>query len=171
VHHPTTDCRTFQWELNRKIQYGTLQLSEEQQRVHKTPFPNHKKDNKAVVHRNASDMEVDESVVANSSLVPTAVRTLQKSPKFKSLFNQLRFGSKARSVATEALITIVAKSGATCFTAEAHASHAFLEITNVITFTDEDMKVQYLDHRRPLYLSDVVKNIQVRLALIDTIRV
>ena len=94
-----------------------------------------------MVHGNASDLEMDESVVANSSLVPMAVRALQKSPKFKSLLNQLEFGHEARSVAIEALITIVAESGATCFTAEAHASRAFLETTKTITFTDEDMEV------------------------------
>ena len=77
VHHPTVDCRTLRWEVNRKIQDGTLQLSEEQQKVHKTPFPNYKKDkNKAVVsvviQGNMSDMEVEESAAASSSLVPTA---------------------------------------------------------------------------------------------------
>uniref|UniRef100_A0A2N9I1I7 Integrase catalytic domain-containing protein n=1 Tax=Fagus sylvatica TaxID=28930 RepID=A0A2N9I1I7_FAGSY len=158
VHHPTVDCRTLRWEVNRKIQDDTLQLSKEQQKVHKTPFPNYKKDkNKAVVsvviHGNVSDMEVEEFGAASSSLVPTAVRTLQKSPKFKSLFNQLGFGPEARNAATEALIIIAAKSEATCFTAEAHASRAFLETTNAITFTDEDMEVQYPDHRHPLYLS------------------
>jgi hypothetical protein len=150
-----------------------LQLSEEQQKVHKTPFPNYKNDkNKAVVlvviHGNVSDMEVEESAAASSSLVPAAVRTLQKSPKFKSLFNQLGFGPEARNAATEALITIAAESGATCFTAEAHASRAFLETTNAITFTNEDMEVQYPDHRRPLYLFAVVKDVQVRRALVDT---
>jgi hypothetical protein len=173
VHHPTVDCWTLRWEVNRKIQDDTLQLSEEQQKVHKTLFPNYKKDkNKAVVsvviHGNVSDMEVEESAAASSSLVPTAIRTLQKSPKFKSLFNQLGFGPEARNAVMEALITIAAESGATCFTAKAHASRAFLETTNAITFTDEDMKVQYLDHRRPLYLFTVVKDVQVRRALVDT---
>ena len=86
------DYRTLRWEVNRKIQDDTLQFSEEQQKVHKTPFPNYKKDkNKAVVsvviHENVSDMEVEEFATASSSLVPAAVRTLQKSLKFKSLFN------------------------------------------------------------------------------------
>ena len=84
------------------------------------------------------------------------------------MFNHLGFGLEARNVATEAFITIAAESGATCFTTEAHASRAFLETTNAITFTDEDMEVQYLDHRRPLYLSAVVKDVQVRRALVDT---
>uniref|UniRef100_A0A2N9HXB3 Uncharacterized protein n=1 Tax=Fagus sylvatica TaxID=28930 RepID=A0A2N9HXB3_FAGSY len=165
VNHPTVDCRTLRWEVNRKIQDGTLQLSEAQQKVHQTPFPNYNKDKgkavvSVVIHGNVSDMEAEESAAASSSLVPAAVRTLQKSPKFKSLFNQLGFGPEARNAATEALITIAAESGATCFTAEAHASRAFLETTNAITFTDEDMEVQYPDHRRPLYLSAVVKDVQ-----------
>ena len=121
-----------------------------------------------VIHRNVSNIEVEESTVASSSLVPAIVRTLQKSLKFKSLFNQLGFGPKARNDVTEALITIVAESGATCFTAEAHANRTFLETTNAMTFTDEEMEVQYPDHRRPLYLSAVVKDVQVRRALVDT---
>uniref|UniRef100_A0A2N9FRS5 Uncharacterized protein n=1 Tax=Fagus sylvatica TaxID=28930 RepID=A0A2N9FRS5_FAGSY len=173
VNHSTVDCRTLRWEVNRKIQNGTLLLSEEQQKVHQTPFPNYNKGKgkavvSVVIHGNVSDMEAEESAAASSSLVPAAVRTLQKSPKFKSLFNQLGFGPEARNAATEALITIAAESGATCFTAEAHASRAFLETTNAITFTDEDMEVQYPDHRRPLYLSAVIKDVQVRRALVDT---
>jgi hypothetical protein len=120
-----------------------------------------------VIHGNKSDMEVDESAAARS-LVPAVVRTLQKSQNFKSLFNQLGFRPKARNAAIEALITIATESGATCFTEEAHASRAFLETTNAITFTDEDMEVQYLDHRHPLYLSAVVKDVQIRRALVDT---
>uniref|UniRef100_A0A2N9FTQ8 Integrase catalytic domain-containing protein n=1 Tax=Fagus sylvatica TaxID=28930 RepID=A0A2N9FTQ8_FAGSY len=143
VNHSTVDCRTLRWEVNRKIQNGTLLLSEAQQKVHQTPFPNYNKDKgkavvSVVIHGNVSDVEAEESAAASSS------------------------------PATEALITIAAESGATCFTAEAHASRAFLETTNAITFTDEDMEVQYPDHRRPLYLSAVIKNVQVRRALVDT---
>uniref|UniRef100_A0A2N9I5K1 Uncharacterized protein n=1 Tax=Fagus sylvatica TaxID=28930 RepID=A0A2N9I5K1_FAGSY len=120
VHHPTVDCQTLRWEVNRKIQDGTLQLSKEQQKVHKTPFPNYNKSKgkavvSVVIHGNVSDMEAEESAAA-----------------------------------------------------KAHASRAFLETTNAITFTDEDMEVQYPDHRRPLYLSAVVKDVQVRRALVDT---
>uniref|UniRef100_A0A2N9HJV8 Uncharacterized protein n=1 Tax=Fagus sylvatica TaxID=28930 RepID=A0A2N9HJV8_FAGSY len=153
VHHPTADCRSLRWELNRKIQDG-------------------KTKGKAVVsvviQGSTSDMEVEESAVADTTLTPAAVRTLQKSPKFKSLFNQLGLGPEARNAATEAIIAIAADSGATCFTAEAHASRAFLETTNAVTFTDEDMEVQYPDHRRPLYVSAVIKDVQVRRALVDT---
>uniref|UniRef100_A0A2N9IMP1 Integrase catalytic domain-containing protein n=1 Tax=Fagus sylvatica TaxID=28930 RepID=A0A2N9IMP1_FAGSY len=57
-------------------------------------------------------------------------------------------------------MAIAADSGAHCFTAETHASRAFLETTNAITFTDEDMEVQYPDHRRSLYLSATINEIQ-----------
>ena len=65
-------------------------------------------------------------------------------------------------------MAIAADSGAHCFTAETHASRAFLEITNAITFTDEDIEVQYPDHRHPLYLSATINEVQVRRALVDT---
>ena len=150
-----------------------MQLSLEQQRVHKNPFSNHRKDKgKAVVfvviQGSTIDMEVDEFAVADTTLAPTAVRTLQKSPKFKSLFNQLGLGPEASNAATEAIIAIAVDSWATCFTAEAYASRAFLETTNAVTFIDEDMEVQYPDHRQPLYMSAVIKDVQVRRALVDT---
>ena len=37
-----------------------------------------------------------------------------------------------------------------------------------ITFTKEDMEVQYPDHRRPLYLLATINVVQVRRALVDT---
>lgn len=40
-----------------------------------------------------------------------------------------------------------------CLSTEAHASQDFLETTNYITFIDEDMEVQHLDHKRTLYLA------------------
>ena len=112
-------------------------------------------------------MEVDESTTADTTLTLAAVRTLQKSPKFKSMFNQLELGPKARNAAIEAIIAIVANSWTTCFTAKAHASHTFLETTNAATFTDEDMEVLYPDHQRPLYVFTVIKDVQVRRALVD----
>ncbi|XP_065623457.1 uncharacterized protein LOC136064917 [Quercus suber] len=102
------------------------------------------------------------------SFHPNTVRTLQKNPKFRSLFNQLGFGPEARKVATESLMTIAADSGMECFTAESHASRAFLETTNAITFTDEDMEVEHPDHRRPLYLMATINGVQIRRALVDT---
>ena len=62
-------------------------------------------------------------------------------------------------------MSITVDSGMECFTAESHASRVFLETTNAITFTDEDMEVEHPDHLRPLYLMAFV---QIRRALIDT---
>ena len=65
-------------------------------------------------------------------------------------------------------MSIAADLGMECFTAESHASRAFLETTNAITFTDEDMEVEHLDHRRPLYLMATINGVQIRRALVDT---
>ena len=56
-------------------------------------------------------------------------------------------------------MVIAADSGAHCFIAETHVSRAFLETTNTITFTDEDMEVQYPDHRHPFYLSAIINEV------------
>ena len=60
---------------------------------------------------------------------------------------------KQGKAATKALVFIACDSGTYCLTAEAHANRAFVETTNVITFTDEDMEVQHPDHSRPLYVT------------------
>ena len=91
-------------------------------------------------------MDTDKPIAANSAMTPAAIKTLQRNPRFRSLFNQLRLNPEARTAATEAIMAIAADSRAHCFTAETHASRAFLETTNAITFTDEDMEVQYPDH-------------------------
>ena len=65
-------------------------------------------------------------------------------------------------------MSIVADSGMECFTAESHASRAFLKTTNAITFTDKDIEVEHPDHRRPLYLMATINGVQIRRALVDT---
>ena len=55
-----------------------------------------------------------------------------------------------------------------CFIAKSHASRAYLETTKTITFTEEDMEVEHLDHRRPLYLMVTINGVQIRRALADT---
>uniref|UniRef100_A0A2N9H7Y4 RNA-directed DNA polymerase n=1 Tax=Fagus sylvatica TaxID=28930 RepID=A0A2N9H7Y4_FAGSY len=134
------------------------------------PFLKHKEKGavSVVIHGSASDADMDEPIAANSAMTPAAIKTLQRNPRFRSLFNQLGLNPEARTAATEAIMAIAADSGAHCFTAETHASRAFLETTNAITFTDEDMEVQYPDHRRPLYLSATINEVQVRRALVDT---
>ena len=42
-----------------------------------------------------------------------------------------------------------------------------METTNAITFTDEDMEVEHLDHCRPLYLMAIINSVQIRRALVD----
>jgi hypothetical protein len=170
VHHFTIDCWTLRRKFHEKIQDGTLELPQAKQKVHIDPFPKHK--DRAVVsvviHGNASDVDMDESAAASTAMTPTAIKTLQRNPRFRSLFNQLGLNPEARTAATEAIMAIAADSGAQCFTAKTHASRAFLETTNAITFTDEDTEVQYQDHRRPLYLSATINEVQVRRALVDT---
>ena len=77
------------------------------------------------------------------------------------------FRLEARRVAIKSLMYITADSEMKCFTIESHASRAYLETTNAITFTDEDMKVEHLDHCRLLYLMVTINGVQVRRALVD----
>ena len=65
-------------------------------------------------------------------------------------------------------MSIARDSRMECFTTESHASRVFLETTNAITFTDEDMEVEHPDHRRPLYLMATINGVQIRRALVDT---
>ena len=99
---------------------------------------------------------------------PAAISALQRSPTFRTLFNQLGLKEESKRAATEALVSIVAGSGTHCLIAEAHASRAFLETTNVITFIDEDMEVQHPDHSKPLYIAAQINDVQIRRALVDT---
>ena len=116
-----------------------------------------------VIHGNPAEAKELEG-----SFHPSTVRTLQKNPKFRSLFNQLGFELEARRVTTESLMSIAADSGMECFMVESHASRAFLETTNAITFTDKDIEVEHPDHRRPLYLMATINSVQIKRALVDT---
>lgn len=49
------------------------------------------------------------------------------------------------------------------------ANRAFLEGMNKITFTNEDIKVRHLDHRRPLYLVATINQIFIKRVLVDII--
>uniref|UniRef100_A0A2N9EI75 Uncharacterized protein n=1 Tax=Fagus sylvatica TaxID=28930 RepID=A0A2N9EI75_FAGSY len=170
IKHSITDCWALRRRFHARIQDGTLELPQTQQRVHVDPFLKHK--GKAtisvIIHGSTSDMDMSESAATNPAMTPAAIRALQRNPKFRSLFDQLGLNHEARMATTEAIMSIVAESGTHCFTAEAHASRAFLETTNAITFTDEDMDVPYPDHRRPLYLAATINEVQVRRALVDT---
>ena len=92
--------------------------------------------------------------MASSASMPlAAISVLQRSLTFQTLFNQLRLKKELRRTATEALVSISTNSKTHYLTAEAYASRAFLETTNAITFTNEDMEVQHPDHSRPLYVA------------------
>jgi hypothetical protein len=170
VHHSTADCWTLRRKFHEKIQDGTLELPQVKQKVYTDHFLKHKEKGvvSVVIHGSASDADMDEPVAANSAMTPAAIKTLQRNPRFRSLFNQLGLNPEARTSATEAIMAIAADSGAHCFTIETHASRAFLETTNAITFANEDMEVQHPDHRRTLYLSATINEVQVRRALVDT---
>ena len=102
----------------------------------------------------------------NGDLPPVAISALQRSPAFRALFNQLGF-NEARKAETEAQVSISSDSRTHYLTVKAHASRAFLETTNAITFIDEDMEVQYPDHSRPLYVATWINDVHIRRALVD----
>ncbi len=102
---------------------------------------------------------MDESAATNPAMAPVGIKALQRNPKFRSPFNQLGLSPEARTTATKAIMSIAVESRTHCFTIEAHASCAFLETTNAITFTDQDMDVPYPNHRRPLYLSATINEV------------
>nr|POE97888.1 hypothetical protein CFP56_33828 [Quercus suber] len=84
------------------------------------------------------------------------------------ILNLLGLKEELRRTVTEALVSIATSSGTHCLTAEAHASQAFLETTNAITFTDKDMEVQHPDHSKPLYIATQINDVYIRRALVDT---
>ena len=73
----------------------------------RNPLPNHKGKGvvAVVIHGNSAKVEEPEG-----SFHLSTVRTPQKNPKFKSLFNQLGFGPKARKMAIESLMSIATDS-------------------------------------------------------------
>jgi len=58
--------------------------------------------------------------------------------------------------------------GVECLTTEIRADKAFIQDTNEITFSDEDMEVGYSNHRRLLYLVASINQIPIKRALVDT---
>ena len=163
--HSTKDYWTLRRLFHKKHREGTLELTQKEPEVQRNPLPNHKGKGVVAVVIYGNPTEAEES---KGSFHSSIVRTVQKNPKFKSLFNQLGFGSEARKVATESLMSIAVDSGIKCFIVESDASRAYLEITNSITFTDKDMEVEHLDHRMPLYLMATINDVQVRKTLLDT---
>uniref|UniRef100_A0A2N9F895 Retrotransposon gag domain-containing protein n=1 Tax=Fagus sylvatica TaxID=28930 RepID=A0A2N9F895_FAGSY len=175
---PAIPCTTEEMHaiIDKWIMDGFLRLlgvskepTEDDKKHARNPLPNHNKERGAisvVIHAGTEDAneELEDSLSTNLA----TIKTLQRSPKFQSLFNQLGLGPDARKAATEAIVNIAAGSGSQCYTAEAHASRAFLETTNAVTFTDENMEVQYPDHQKPLYVAAMINVVHIRRALVET---
>ena len=68
----------------------------------------------------------------------------------------------------EALVSIASSVGVECLSTEIPEDRALLQESTEITFSDEDMEVGYLDHRRPLYLAASINQIPIKRALVDT---
>ena len=133
--------------------------------MQRNPLPNHKgKGVVAVVI--CTDLGKDEG--ERSALPAAIVPTLQKSSRFKNLFNQLELIATERRIATKALVSIASRAGVECLTVETRADRAFQRDANEITFSDEDMEVGYSDHGRPLYLVASINQIPIKRALVDT---
>ena len=82
-------------------------------------MPNHKGKGMVAVVIHGNPAEAGES---EGSFHLSTVRTLQKNPKFRSLFNQPGFGPEARRVAIESFMSIETDSGMECFTVKSCAS-------------------------------------------------
>lgn len=99
---------------------------------------------------------------------PDAIMTLQKSPRFKNLFDHLKFTTNERRVAMEVLLNIASRMRAECFAIETQANQAFLENNNMVTFTDEDTEVRHPEHKGPLYLVATINQTPIKISLVDT---
>ena len=104
----------------------------------------------------------------NPALPAATISTLQQSSKFKNLFDQLGLTAKERKIATEALVRIASGARVECLSAEIPDDRALLQKSTEITFSDEDMEVGYLDHRKLLYLATTINQIPIKRALVDT---
>ena len=100
------------------------------------------------------------------ALLAAASTTLQKSSKFKNLFNRLELTINKQRISTEALVSIASGARVECLSVEAKVDKAFLQYTNEITFSDEDIKMGYSDHSRPLYLAASINQIPIKRALV-----
>ena len=164
VQHPTVECWTLCSLVHRRIKEGTLELS--QQEVQRNPLPNHKGKGVAAM-MNCTDPGEDEE--ENPALPAVAITTLQRSSKFKNLFDQLGLIAKERKIATEALVSIAFKAGVECLSTKILDDRALLQESIEITCSNEDMEVGYPDHPRPLYLAASINQIPIKRALVQVL--
>ena len=107
--------------MHLKIKEGTLELSHS--KVQRNPLPNHKGKVVAAVIICADPEEDKEE---RAALLATAITTLQKSSRFKNLFDQLELTVNERRIATEALVSIASGAEVECLLAETRVDKAFL---------------------------------------------
>ena len=84
------------------------------------------------------------------------------------MFDQLGLIAKERKIATEALVSIASRVGIECLSVKIPDDRALLQESTKIIFSNEDMEVGYLDHRRPLYLAAFINQILIKRALVNT---
>ena len=84
------------------------------------------------------------------------------------MFDQLGLIAKERKIATEALVSIASRVGIECLSVKIPDDRALLQESTKIIFSNEDMEVGYLDHRRPLYLAAFINQIPIKRALVNT---
>ncbi|KAL0010825.1 hypothetical protein SO802_005933 [Lithocarpus litseifolius] len=85
VHHPTVECRYMRRLFHEKLVDGTLEVGRSAQGVQRNPLPQHDRGKgivAVVIH--AGDEEEDPMISA--TLTPAAIKTLQRSLTFRSLF-------------------------------------------------------------------------------------
>lgn len=72
-----------------------MELTQREIEVQRNPLPNHKGKGLVVVviHKNLAEAKAKE---LGGYFYPSVVGTLQKNPKFRSLFSQLEFGPEVR---------------------------------------------------------------------------
>ena len=105
----------------------------------KKPAPEPQGEGSSSGYHLCADLGEDEE--ERLALLAAAITTLQKSSRFKNLFNQLELTVNERRIATEALVSITSRAGIECLSAETRVDKVLLQDTNEITFSDEDMEV------------------------------
>ncbi|GLU03949.1 hypothetical protein SLE2022_211180 [Rubroshorea leprosula] len=138
---------------HRRVLEGLLEAPNRRQRVDEDILPHH---NQGAINvpTHVESIGASKPIVEFPDDMPNlSIRAFQRTPKFKMLFDQLGFITEARRRAIEAILSIANEAGGECLNVEAHASHAYHESSNAVTFIDEDMEAPYPDHRKPLYLS------------------
>ena len=132
VQHHTVECWALRRLVHRRINEGTLELS--QQEVQRNPLLNHERKCVAAVVICADPGEDEEE---NPALFTAAITTLQQSSKFKNLFDQLGLMTKEEKIATQALVSIASRAGIECLLAKVIDDRALLQESSEITYRNQ----------------------------------